>query len=76
MIFKNLTAHRLRNKMTSIIFSISIGFIIFLVVIYKLQIKSTELIRMRNDGCYFIVWGNWDYVRPDLFDPLLIQYKD
>ena len=30
MIFKNLTAHKLRNKMTSIIFSISIGFVIFL----------------------------------------------
>ena len=44
MIFKNLTAHKLRNKMTSIIFSISIGFVIFLVVIYKLQIMSTELL--------------------------------
>lgn len=36
MIFKNLTAHKMRNKMTSIIFSISIGFIIFLVVTYRL----------------------------------------
>ena len=44
MIFKNLTAHKLRNKMTSIIFSISIGIVIFLVVIYKLQIMSTELL--------------------------------
>ena len=76
MIFKNLTAHKRRNKMTSIIFSISIGFIIFLVVIYKLQIESTKLIRMQKDGCYFIVWGNWNYVRPDLFDPILIQHKD
>lgn len=41
MIFKNLTAHKMRNKMTSIIFSISIGFIIFLVVMYKLQITSS-----------------------------------
>lgn len=44
MIFMNLTAHKMRNKMTSIIFSISIGFIIFLVVIYRLQIQSTKLL--------------------------------
>ena len=36
MVFKNLTAHRMRNKMTSIIFSISLGFLIFLIVVYNL----------------------------------------
>lgn len=29
MVTKNLTAHRIRNKMTSLIYSIAIGFIIF-----------------------------------------------
>jgi hypothetical protein len=42
MIVKNLTAHKLRNKMTSIIFSISLGFTIFLVVVYNLQLKVIE----------------------------------
>jgi len=32
MVIKNLSAHRMRNKMTSIIYSIALGFIIFLVV--------------------------------------------
>lgn len=41
MVLKNLTAHKMRNKMTSIIYSIALGFIIFLVVSYNLQIKST-----------------------------------
>jgi hypothetical protein len=36
MIMKNLTAHKLRNKMTSIIYSIALGFVIFLVVVYNL----------------------------------------
>lgn len=36
MVLKNLTAHRMRNKMTSIIYSIALGFIIFLIVSYKL----------------------------------------
>lgn len=36
MVLKNLTAHRMRNKMTSIIYSIALGFIIFLLVSYNL----------------------------------------
>ena len=36
MVLKNLTAHRIRNKMTSIIYSIALGFIIFLIVSYNL----------------------------------------
>jgi hypothetical protein len=43
MVLKNLTAHKMRNKMTSIIYSIALGFIIFLIVSYNLQIKTTEL---------------------------------
>ena len=36
LVLKNLTAHKLRNKMTSIIFSLAIGFIIFVIVTYNL----------------------------------------
>jgi len=36
LVLKNLTAHKLRNMMTSIIFSLALGFIIFLVVAYTL----------------------------------------
>ena len=43
MVLKNLTAHRMRNKLTSSIYSIALGFIIFLIVSYNLQIKSTQL---------------------------------
>lgn len=43
MVLKNLSAHRMRNKMTSIIYSIALGFIIFLIVSYQLQLKSTQL---------------------------------
>ena len=43
MIIKNLAAHKARNKMTSIIYSIALGFIIFLIVSYNMQIKTIEL---------------------------------
>lgn len=36
LILKNLTAHKMRNKMTSIIYSLALGFIIFLIVSYNL----------------------------------------
>jgi hypothetical protein len=36
LVLKNLTAHKMRNKMTSIIFSLAIGFIVFLIVSYNL----------------------------------------
>ena len=38
LVLKNLTAHKMRNKLTSIIYSLALGFIIFLLVSYKLQI--------------------------------------
>lgn len=72
MIFKNLTAHKMRNKMTSIIFSISIGFIIFLVVMYKLQITSQQLIKLRNSGAYFRVENRGAFaLNPETFDPII-----
>lgn len=41
MVLKNLSAHKMRNMMTSIIFSLALGFIIFLIVAYNLQIKMS-----------------------------------
>ena len=43
MVMMNLEAHRLRNQMTSLIYSMSLGFIIFLVVSYRLQLSATKL---------------------------------
>ena len=46
MVTKNLEAHKMRNKMTSIIYSIALGFIIFLIVSYNLQMKTVELMAL------------------------------
>lgn len=40
LVTNNLSSHRPRNKMTSIIFSISLGFIIFLIVTANLEVKT------------------------------------
>ena len=36
MVLKNLSAHKLRNKLTSLIFAMALGFVIFLIVSYNL----------------------------------------
>lgn len=55
LILKNLTAHKMRNKMTSIIFSLSLGFIVFLIVSYNLQISSATLINLKKQGSYIVI---------------------
>lgn len=43
MVLKNLVAHKLRNRLTAIIYSLALGFIIFLIVSLKLQIESSSM---------------------------------
>lgn len=38
MLLNNLKAHKLRNKLTAIIYSLALGFIMFLIVAYKLEV--------------------------------------
>ena len=38
LVLKNLESHKTRNKMTSLIYALALGFIIFLVVSYNLQL--------------------------------------
>lgn len=43
LILKNLIAHKLKNKVTVIIYSLSLAFIILCVVAYKLEFKNFEV---------------------------------
>ena len=53
LVRSNLKAHRDRNKLTSLIYSISLGFIIFLIVSYNVQIESLKLDQIKEYGSYF-----------------------
>ena len=55
LVLKNLVAHKMRNRMTSIIFALALGFIIFLIVSYNLQIKSSLLMTLKKKGGYFVL---------------------
>lgn len=55
MVTSNLNSHRERNKMTSIIYSISLGFIIFLIVSANLSIKTIKMQSIQYEGAYLIL---------------------
>ena len=58
LIHKNLIAHRLRNNVTSIVYALSLSFIILQVCAYNLQFQNAKLLinrflsslEVRNDG--------------------------
>jgi len=53
MIIKNLTAHRIRNRKTTIIYSITLGFIIFLSVSFNIQVMSYQFDTIQGYGTRF-----------------------
>jgi hypothetical protein len=58
--------------MTSIIFSLAIGFIVFLIVSYNLQIKSSSLLNLKKKGTYLVLSTNVDKaISPIIFDPII-----
>lgn len=52
MVLNNLTAHKLRNRLTSIIYSLALGFIIFLIVTYRLQVNQHSETTLKKKGSY------------------------
>mmetsp|Transcript_5162 Transcript_5162/g.7941 ORF Transcript_5162/g.7941 Transcript_5162/m.7941 type:complete len:177 (+) Transcript_5162:1910-2440(+) len=77
MITKNLAAHKMRNKMTSIIYSLALGFIIFLIVSYNLQIKTTQLTALQKEGAYLkLNTMTQTLLTPGQFDPVMRANAD
>ena len=60
---KNLIAHRMRNRKTSIMFALSLGFIIFITVAYDMEITSAKFRELQLNGQSVTVTsrnGYWD----------------
>ena len=85
LIRKNLIAHKKTNQLTSIIYALSLGCIIFIIVAASLEIESINNFSViqgvdiqvsmsdfyiEQDVCYY------GCITPDLFDPILKAYKD
>lgn len=73
----NLASHRQRNKMTSLVYSMSLGFIIFLIVSYRTQLLTMRLQKVQYEGCLLILKTRNQYVlKPEQFDKLLKKHSD
>ena len=75
LVIKNLSAHRESNRMTSIIYSLTLGTIIFVIVAANLQISLFTTNSLDgNMDLRIEADGPWFYAKD--IDPVLIQYKD
>ena len=52
VVLNNLMAHKMRNRLTAIVYSIALGFIIFLIVCYKLEIDQFKSKSINKNGSY------------------------
>jgi len=55
MVFKNLAAHRRRNQMTTLIYSLSLGFVLFLSISCRMQINVSSMEQLKQHASYFVV---------------------
>ena len=74
---KNLIAHKLKNKVTTIIYALSLAFIILCVVAYKLEFKNFEVNEAKDvsDLEYRSVWDH--YIESAAkYDEILMEFDD
>jgi len=65
LILKNLTAHRIRNRKTAIMYSLSVGFFILVDVGLKIELKTQELMSLQKTGSYYqISNSNTAFMKP------------
>eukprot|EP00760_Papus_ankaliazontas_P035632 PhM_4_TR7943/c0_g1_i1/m.53665 len=61
LIIKNLIAHRLRNRKTTLMYSLSLAFILFITVMFNIQIESFKFLTLRGYGSEVIIRGYFTF---------------
>ena len=75
LVLNNLKAHSLRNKLTSAIFSMSLAFIIFITVQFKLIILQQRMTQMQRRGSFpFIDTSQRDAMKPAEWEGVLRRH--
>ena len=76
LILKNLTAHRIRNRQTSIMYSLSVGFFILVEVGLKIELKTQEMMSLLKTGSYYeLKNANSSPLKPHQIFPTLFTMK-
>jgi len=50
VVLKNLVSHRMRNRKTTIMYALSLGFVIFITVAYTTEIESAKATSIKSEG--------------------------
>jgi len=80
LIIKNMIAHKFRNQRTGIIYSLSLGFLLFAVVSYTMELRNTQLFQLSKHGSYLEC--SWKYSTLNYKDAveleniLMVNYAD
>ena len=75
LILKNLAAHRLKNKKTSLMFSLSVGVFIMISVGFDLILQSNKnLILMKNGSEISVFKKKGYFTTKEIMNPLMILY--
>lgn len=76
LILKNLTAHRIRNRKTAIMYSLSVGFFILVDVGLKIELKTQELMSLQKTGSYYQITNiNNAFMKPYQIFPSIYTMK-
>lgn len=73
-----MIAHKIRNRMTVMIYSLSLSFIILCVVSYNLEIENSKLAMMVERGVYFELSASSSTekrITPEKFEPILKKHE-
>ena len=81
LLSKNLTAHKERNKLTSIVYALTLGCMIFLMVAVQLQLQllggtdtSTKADIVLQEHAYYTDRYWFNFLTAELIDPVLIKH--
>ena len=70
---KNLVLHRDKNFLTSTIYALTLGCVIFLMVSASLEVQSMN----NQTASFYYDIGIWDlYIYPEYWDPILRKHED
>eukprot|EP01126_Amoeba_proteus_P055936 TRINITY_DN6974_c0_g1_i18.p1 TRINITY_DN6974_c0_g1~~TRINITY_DN6974_c0_g1_i18.p1 ORF type:complete len:621 (-),score=103.89 TRINITY_DN6974_c0_g1_i18:126-1988(-) len=71
---KNLIAHRTRNQKTTIMYALSLGFIIFISIAATVQIDTIQYAKLQSRGVYMAVHTNGGHTSFRTIAPLLEEF--
>lgn len=60
LVLKNLVAHRTRNRKTTVMFAVSLSFILFITVAYNVEMRTSLEASLRDEGQKLVLsYGRW-----------------